>query len=80
MSIDDANGNIIKYAVCYQLHSSNVDYCATNTTVKNGTKTSFTLIRLNEGTTYYIAIKASTAVGFGGIGFIVNVTTPDDSK
>ena len=80
LSQDHANGNIIKYMVCYQLHSINSISCDMNENVSNVEKTAVTLTGLNEASIYDVAVKAATAVGFGNLGPTMNGTTLEDSK
>ena len=84
LDIDDANGNITKYAVCYKAseNSSDID-CSLNETVdstndNNGGEVD--LNDLNEATNYNIAVRASTAVGFGVLGVVITTKTSEDSK
>lgn len=80
LSHDHANGNIIKYVVCYQLHSINNITCSVNETIPNVETTIVTLKDLNEASTYNVAVKAATFVGFGKLGSTMNGTTLEGSK
>ena len=81
LSRDHANGIVIKYVVCYQLHSIDKVNCAVNRTIRNVESTAvITLTDLNEASTYDVSVKAATAVGFGKLGTTKNGTTLEDSK
>ena len=77
---DHANGNIIKYVLCYQLLGNKNVSCAVNATISKGETTTITLTGLNEASTYDFAMKAATAVGLGKLGATMNGTTLEDSK
>ena len=76
MSKDDANGVITGYEVCF-LMGTTVSNCAKN--VSSDT-TSGTITGLKPATQYAIAVRASTAVGFGPLGAILLVTTNESGK
>ncbi|XP_028401071.1 receptor-type tyrosine-protein phosphatase F-like isoform X2 [Dendronephthya gigantea] len=78
LGIEDANGEITAYAVCYKAseNSSDID-CKENRTVNNSTTRTVVLQGLNEGTNYNVAVKASTSKGFGPLGNIVTKKTLD---
>ena len=79
LNSDDANGNITKYAVCYELFNeskSSIDKC--NET--RGGYYSFNITNLKKFTKYRIAVKASTKIGFGPLGNNITVSTDEDGK
>ena len=84
LSIDDANGLITKYAVCYKASEipSDIDCSLQETVVNNNGNNGgeVDLKDLNEATNYNIAVKASTAVGFGVLGDVHTTKTSEDSK
>ena len=84
LSVDNANGIITKYAVCYKASENALDIdCILNETVVNTNDNSggeVDLKGLNEATNYNIAVKASTAVGFGALGNGHTAKTSEDSK
>ena len=66
LSNDDANGEIIEYAVCYKASENATDIdCDMNKTVNNGYTREVLLGGLNEATTYNVAVRAATKEGFG---------------
>ena len=77
---DDANGIITNYSVCYQVTGSEKDSCTNSITVIGGSTTTATLMGLNEATTYDVAVKAATAVGFGVLGDTMVKKTLEDGK
>ena len=84
LSIDDANGMITMYVVCYKAsgNPSDID-CSLNETVVNTNENNggeVSLKDLKEATNYNIAVKASTAVGFGVLGDVHTTKTFEDSK
>ena len=80
LSLNDSNGIITNYSVCYQLPSSQNVSCAKNVTVNNGNTTKATLMGLNEATMYDVAVKAANAVGFGVLGTKMAKKTLEDGK
>ena len=79
LSSDYSNGNITKYAVCYNDKTSS-STCLSNKTIEGADKTMIVLIGLNEATTYYIGIWAATKIGFGKLGDVKSNRTFEDSK
>ena len=67
LSLDDANGVIVNYTVCYTTNGNELNSCSTSRTTNNSTL-SYTLTGLNEATTYVVAVKASTKIGDGPLG------------
>ena len=61
----------------YTLRYSNAT--VTVSVVREGTATNFTADNLNEATTYFFQLNASTMVGYGPAAD-VNATTDEDSK
>ena len=80
LSNDDANGMIIKYAVCYKASENKADIdCDVNKTV-NGSTREVLLDGLNEATTYIVAVKAATEVDFGNLGAVDTNKTLEAGK
>ena len=77
---NETNGEITGYRVCYETEQSFVDSCAKYRDVVGVDNTTFNLTGLNEATSYFVAVKAGTAVGFGPIGNILNNRTLEDGK
>ena len=75
LSLDDANGVIVNYTVCYTTNGNELNSCSTSRTTNNSTL-SYTLTGLNEATTYVVAVKASTKIGDGPLG--KNLTNKTD--
>ena len=73
---DDANGVITSYQVCYKAseNPSDID-CNLKKTINNGGTRDVALDGLNEATTYNVAVKAATRVGFGNLGSTRSVKT-----
>lgn len=78
---DDANGVITGYQVCYKAseNPSGID-CNLKKTVYNGGTRDVVLDGLNEATTYNVAVKAATRVGFGNLGSTRSVKTNGTRK
>ena len=77
-SVSVVNDTISGYTVCYAL-SSPVN-CSNQATV-DGNTTSTNITGLNEFTTYYVRVKASsTSGGDGPLGAEKNGTTAEDGK
>jgi hypothetical protein len=77
-SVSVQNDTISNYTVCYAL-SSPVN-CSNQKTV-DGSTTSTTITGLNEFTTYYVRVKASsTSGGDGPLGTKMEETTFEDGK
>ena len=79
LSSDYSNGNITKYAVCYNDKTSSSS-CISNKTIEAANTTMIVLTGLNEATTYYIGIRAATNLGFGELGIVKSNKTLEDSK
>ena len=81
LSPDDANGEILKYEVCYKasVNSTDID-CDSSESVNNSDTTDVVLDGLNEATTYNVAVRAATSQGFGGLGNIMTRKTLEASK
>ena len=67
LSLDDANGVIVNYTVCYTTSNTELNSCSTNRTTNRNTL-SYSLTGLNEATAYVVAVKARTVVGYGPLG------------
>ena len=71
LSNDDANGAITEYEVCYKASKDTTDIdCNLKKMVNDGNMREVTLDRLNEATTYNVAVKAATSEGFGSLGAV----------
>ena len=79
LSSDYSNGNITKYAVCYNDKTSSSS-CISNKTIEGADTTMIVLTGLNEATTYYIGVQAATKIGFGKLGIVKSNKTLEDSK
>ena len=81
LSNDDANGVITKYEVCYKASNVTTDIdCSLKKEINDGNTQEVTLDRLNEATTYNVAVKAATAEGFGPLGVVSTNKTSEASK
>ena len=76
----DTNGNITGYRVCYATQQLSLVSCLEYQAVAGIKNTTFNLTGLNEATTYFVAVKAGTQVGFGPNGNNLTNTTLEDSK
>ena len=76
LSVDDSNGRITKYEVCYQLGSSVLN-CNGEKEVLTGTnlKTMTKLTKLVPNKTYEVAVRAFTYIGPGPLGDSMSETT-----
>ena len=79
LSHDYSNGDITKYAVCYNDKTSS-STCLSNKTREETDPTMIVLSGLNEATTYYIGIRAATKIGFGKLGIVKSNKTFEDGK
>ena len=81
LSLDDANGVITKYEVCYKASDTAADIdCTLKKSVSNGDTREVVLNGLNEATTYNVAVKAATSQGFGDLGITMTQKTLEASK
>ena len=81
LSNDDANGVITKYEVCYKASDVTTDIdCSLKKEINDGNTREVTLDRLNEATSYNVAVKAATAEGFGPLGAVSTEKTSEASK
>ena len=82
LSNDDANGEIIKYEVCYKASEdlTDINRCNLSKTVDNGNTREAVLDKLNEATTYNVAVKAATSKGFGHLGAVNTSKTLEAGK
>ena len=81
LSLDDANGTITKYEVCYKASDTSTDIdCTLKKSVDDGNTTEVVLDGLNEGTTYNVAVQAATSQGFGNLGTSMTQKTLETSK
>ena len=80
LSPDDSNGDIAQYQVCYKASDKPGDVSCTLSQNVSGVDNTTTVLRsLNEATTYNIAVRAGTRVGFGHLGPTVTQMTLEDS-
>ena len=80
LSLNDSNGIVTNYTVCYQLASSEKVSCANNIIVTGEDATTANLIELNEATVYDVAVKAATVEGLGPLGPKMNGETLEAGK
>ena len=81
LSSDDADGVIIKYAVCYKASENKADIdCDMNKTVNKSDTREVLLDGLNEATTYIVAVKAANKVDFGILGAVDTNKTLEAGK
>ena len=66
LSVNDSNGVIINYEVCYQLGSTVSDNCSLSINVSDVGNAQ--LIKLKPAETYTVAVRAYTKVGHGIFG------------
>ncbi len=79
LSIDDSNGPIFGYRVCYRVLERNAGgICSKIKDVSGVNITWVILTGLMNATTYDIAIRAESSVGFGPVGKIVSHKTLDE--
>ena len=76
---EEANGVITNYTICYKLTNSSDGICDTSE-VAGEDKDTHTLTGLNEATSYDVAMKAATSVGFSGTGNSKTASTMEDSE
>ncbi|CAB4027934.1 phosphatidylinositol phosphatase PTPRQ-like, partial [Paramuricea clavata] len=67
LSVDDSNGVITKYEVCYALGSA-VSNCSTSKMLTGVDNTKTEIVGLTPVTLYTVAVRASTKVGYGPLG------------
>ena len=77
LSVDDSNGEIIRYEVCY---GSVVSDCSTGKMVTGVDNTTTEITRLTPATLYTVAVRASTKVGFGPLGEHMSVTMNESGE
>ena len=81
LSLDDANGEITEYEVCYKASDTSTDIdCTLKKSVDDGNTREVVLDGLNEATTYNVAVKAATSQGFGDLGTTMTRKTLEASK
>ena len=81
LSVDDANGTITKYEVCYKASDVTTDIdCNLKKAINDSNTREIVLDGLNEATTYNVAVKAATAEGFGDLGPVSTNKTLEASK
>ena len=79
LSLDDANGVITEYRVCYMLEErSTGELC--NSNVSANQNLNVTLSGLQKYKSYVIGVRASTAIGFGPPGKTMTIRTNQDCK
>ena len=79
LSHDDANGEITQYRVCYKPVISSANLCKSFKAV-NKNIPSTTVFGLEKYTSYFVAVSAATAIGFGPPGTSVIARTLEDGK
>jgi hypothetical protein len=79
LSVDDSNGEIIRYEVCYAPVSS-VSDCITSKLVTGVDNTTTHITGLTPATLYTVAVRASTRVGFGSHGERMSITTNESGE
>ncbi len=79
LSVDDSNGVIIRYEVCYQ-RGSTVSDCTNSKEVTGVNNTMTELTGLIPATMYSVAVRAFTAAGDGQLGNSKSNTTLENSE
>jgi hypothetical protein len=79
LSVDDSNGEITKYEVCYALGSV-VPNCSTSIMVIGVDNTTTDITGLKPATLYTVAFRASTKEGYGPLGEHMSVTTNESGE
>ena len=77
--MDDSNGVITKYEVCYALGSA-VSDCSTRKMVTGVANTTTDITGLTPVTLYTVAVRASTKIGYGPLGERMSVTTNESGE
>jgi hypothetical protein len=72
--LDDANGVIRKYEVCYARGSA-VSDCSTSKMVTGVDNSTTDITGLTPVTLYTVAVRACTEIGYGPLGERISVTT-----
>lgn len=80
LTLDDSNGIITEYEICYGIREDPKLNCSLHKTVYGAKTTTVNLSELKKFTTYNVAVRASTKFGFGGLGVVKFNTTRQDSK
>lgn len=79
LSLDESNGLITKYEVCYQPRPA-IANCSTSRQISGVENTRANLTGLKLGTTYTVAIRAFTVVGPGPLGVSKRATTVEGGE
>jgi hypothetical protein len=79
LSVDDSNGVITKYEVCYALGSV-VPNCSKSKMVTGVDNTTTEITGLTPVTLYTVAVRASTKEGYGPLGERMGVTTNESGE
>jgi hypothetical protein len=79
LSVDDSNGEIIRYEVCYAPGSAVFD-CSTSKMVNGVENTTTNITGLTPVTLYTVAVRASTRVGYGNLGERMSITTNESGE
>jgi hypothetical protein len=77
--MDESNGVIIKYEVCYELGSAGPN-CSMRKMVSGVDNTKTVITGLTPATQYTVAVRASTKAGNGPLGKRVTVTTDESGE
>ena len=81
LSANESNGQIFGYRVCYRVLKVNAGGICTNMRDIYGVNnTHMILTGLMKVTTYDVAIRANSIVGYGPVGNIVSYTTLDGGR
>jgi hypothetical protein len=78
LNTDDANGEIIRYEVCYELGPAVLN-CTTNKTIITVDNTA-DVTGLTPAMLYTVAVRAVTKVGNGPLGERMSVTTLESGE
>ena len=80
LSVQEANAVVTKYGICYKESDTRGNICDKSRDDINKDQNTFTLIGLNEYTSYDVAVRAGTSDGFGPVGKFFTATTKQDGK
>ena len=80
LSVNDSNGKIIKYEVCYQRGSTDPKNCTRSKNVTGVNSTTTELTGLKPATMYTVAVRARTNVGAGPLGGNKSETTDESGE
>lgn len=81
LSANESNGEIFGYRVCYRILKVNTGgICSNMRDISGVNNTQIILTGLMKATTYDVAIRPSSSVGFGPVGNMVTHKTLDDGR